>query len=65
MRYGVKGYVKNRFDGSVEIYAEGDEASLKACYEEIRIGPRHADISGVKVNWNEYKGEYNDFRIVP
>lgn len=65
MRYGAKGYVKNLFDGSVEIYAEGDEVSLKAFYEEVRIGPRHADIGGVKVNWSEYTGKYNDFRIVP
>jgi acylphosphatase len=64
-RYGVKGYVKNLFNGSVEIYAEGDEVSLKTFFEEVRVGPRHADISGVKVNWNEYTGKYNDFRIVP
>ena len=62
--YGIKGYVKNLFDGSVEVYGEGDEASLKAFFDEIRIGPGHADISGVKVNWSEYTGKYNDFRIL-
>lgn len=63
--YGIKGYVKNLFDGSVEAYGEGDEVSLKAFFDEIKIGPRHADISGVNVRWSEYTGKYNDFRIVP
>ena len=64
-RYGVKGYVKNLFDGSVEILAEGDETDLKAFYEEVRIGPRYAEITGVKVDWIDYRGKFNEFRIVP
>jgi acylphosphatase len=64
MRYGLKGYVKNLFDGSVETYVEGDETALKAFNDEIKIGPRNADITGVKVNWSEYTGKYDNFRIL-
>jgi acylphosphatase len=62
-RFGVKGYARNRYDGSVEIYAEGDEAALQAFLSEIRIGPQHAHVSGVKLDWVEYNGKYTEFRI--
>jgi acylphosphatase len=62
-RYGVKGYVKNLYDGSVETYAEGDYSLVKAFFDEVIIGPHNAHISGVKVDWMEAKGKYKDFRI--
>jgi acylphosphatase len=62
-RYGVKGYVKNRFDGAVEAYAEGDESSLRAFFDEVRVGPSHAHVAAVNYNWVDYKGNYTEFRI--
>ncbi len=62
-RFGVKGYVKNRFDGGVETYAEGDEAAVREYLEEIRIGPRSAHVSKVDINWVEFNGRYTEFRI--
>ncbi len=58
------GYVRNNFDGSVETYVEGDVSMLNAFYDEIKIGPRHAHIASVQVEWNEYKGDYKVFRIM-
>lgn len=60
---GLKGYVKNLYDGSVEAYAEGEKGILNAFYEEVKIGPRSAHVSGVRVDWQEYTGEFKDFRI--
>ena len=60
---GVKGYVKNLYDGSVEAYAEGEEGVLNAFLEEVNIGPRAAHVSDVKVDWTEYTGKFKDFRI--
>jgi acylphosphatase len=62
--FAINGWVRNRYDGSVEIYAEGEESSLQGFLEEIRIGPRHAHVADIKINWQEYKGEYKDFRIM-
>ena len=64
-RFDLKGYVRNRFDGGVETYAEGDESALQEFLEEIRIGPRSAHISRVDINWVEYNGKYTEFRIEP
>ena len=62
-RYGVKGYVRNLPDGSVETYAEGDDNVLKMFMDEVRIGPSHAQVTAARVDWIEYKGQYKDFRI--
>ena len=61
--FGLKGWVKNLYDGTVETYAEGEEGALKGFLEEIKIGPRSGRVAGVKANWQEYSGRYDDFRI--
>ena len=63
-KYGLKGYVRNLYDGSVETVAEGDESALKFFSEEVCIGPHYAHITSAKVNWLDYTGEYKEFRIV-
>ncbi len=62
-RWGVKGYVKNLYDGSVEAYAEGDDFALKGFLDEVKLGPHHAHVSGVNFSWMEYQGNYKEFRI--
>ena len=48
-RYGVKGYVMNMPDGSVQIVAEcGDEAKLNEFLMETARGPSTAVVEGVE-----------------
>ncbi len=61
--FGLTGWVKNLYDGTVEMYAEGDEGALKGFLDEIKIGPGSGRITGVKASWTEYTGKYDDFRI--
>lgn len=44
---GVKGWVRNRADGSVEVEAEGDAASLQRLLEALSKGPRGAHVTSV------------------
>jgi acylphosphatase len=44
---GVRGWVRNRSDGSVEIEAEGDLASLEALRRSLESGPTGARVSSV------------------
>jgi acylphosphatase len=44
-RLGVAGYVKNLFDGRVEVYAIGSAAQLDALKDELRRGPRMATVT--------------------
>ena len=46
---GVKGWVRNAEDGTVEAHAEGDEAAVKALIDRLHNGPPSADVEDVEV----------------
>lgn len=62
-RYGVKGYVQNRPDGSVLIIAAGTQALLDLFTEEVRQGNRHAQVDDLTVTELAQYTEYEDFVI--
>ena len=44
---GVAGWVRNREDGSVETFAEGEEPAVRAYLERLRVGPRVSRVQAV------------------
>lgn len=46
---GVKGWVRNAGDGSVEAHVEGDEAAVKALIQRLWEGPPSAKVEQVEV----------------
>lgn len=60
---GVTGWVRNLYDGRVEVVAEGNREILDRFLEELKKGPRLARVEEVEVNWEDYKGEFADFSI--
>ena len=46
-RIGVAGYVKNLRDGRVEVYAIGTAEQLRGLRDELKRGPRAAEVSDV------------------
>jgi len=60
---GIRGWVRNRMDGRVEVLAEGDRDSLDALIESLGRGPRLARVDEVDVRWEEPTGDEPDFRI--
>lgn len=46
---GLRGWARNRPDGSVELLAEGNEDDLLALVEGLRQGPLIADVETVEV----------------
>ncbi len=48
---GLTGWVKNCYDGSVEIHAEGDKDKLEELNEWCRHGPALAKVSKIDLNW--------------
>jgi len=60
---GVKGWVRNLPDGSVEAVFEGEEGRVKELIERCRKGPPRAVVEDVQVRWEKYKGEFDDFEI--
>jgi acylphosphatase len=59
----VTGWVRNLRDGRVEIMAEGEKADLESFLGFLRQGPRMANVDDLDVLWEDYRGEYKDFRI--
>jgi len=62
-RLGVTGWVRNLPDGSVEAVVEGPEDKVRKIIEWAHRGPPLARVERVEVTWEEYKGEFKDFRI--
>ncbi|HEY4498986.1 MAG TPA: acylphosphatase [Candidatus Paceibacterota bacterium] len=60
---GLVGTVQNLDDGSVEIIAEGEEATLREFLESVRRGSYFSHIDSIKEVWGEPKGSYSGFRI--
>jgi acylphosphatase len=47
---GLRGWVRNRADGTVEMLATGSDAAVAALAEAARHGPRAARVSDVQVS---------------
>lgn len=62
---GLKGFVRNCEDGTVEIVAQGDEAILKALEEFCYQGPLLSKVKKVEVERRDQseEGDFKDFSI--
>jgi acylphosphatase len=60
----TKGWTRNLPDGSVEAFFEGQESSVKKLVEFCRKGPSGARVADLALEWEDYIGEFKDFRIV-
>jgi len=60
---GIKGWVQNRPDGAVEVYAEGDAASVERFEAKLRRGPPGARVAAVDVHEDTPTGWTREFTI--
>jgi acylphosphatase len=60
---GLRGYAKNLVSGEVDTYAEGGRTALEHYVSKLRVGPRSAMVSDVKVVWGEASGIGEGFHI--
>ncbi len=62
-KLGIKGWVRNVPDGSVEAVFEGDDEAVEEIIKWCHHGPPLARVDKVEVSYEEPKGE-KDFRII-
>ena len=62
-RLGLTGWVRNLPDGRVEAVVEGEEEKIKELIDWCHQGPPGAQVRGVEVRWEDYRGEFADFEI--
>ncbi len=60
---GVRGWVRNRSDGSVEVMAEGERRDLEALLDTVRTGPSAAVVESVDAQWSSPTGEFGRFEV--
>ncbi len=50
---GIRGWVRNRTDGTVEALIRGEESALHNLVQRCRVGPRAAQVERVDVSASE------------
>ena len=60
---GLVGYVRNRWDGTVEVVVEGERDALERLLAWLQVGPRSAIVKWVDAQWDEPKGEFTRFQV--
>lgn len=59
----LTGWVRNRYDGSVEVTAEGTRESLDALNNALQRGPNGARVSDVISERSPASGEFPNFTV--
>lgn len=62
-RLDVAGFVRNEFDGSVELVAEGEEPVLRTFLDAVRLSPLRRYIAGETASWSDATGEFRGFGV--
>ncbi len=60
---GVKGWVRNLYDGRVEAVFAGEKEKVQKLINYVNKGPSFARVENVEVIDREYKGEFNNFTV--
>ena len=63
LRLGVCGWVRNRPEATVEAVFEGGTQIVKKAIEWCHQGSEMARVTDVKVQWQDFNGEFDDFSI--
>jgi acylphosphatase len=63
IRLGLNGYVRNAYDGNVEIEVEGDRSLIEELIKDVKVGPRAAHVTGVSVEWKDPQNQFHYFDI--
>ena len=58
---GLKGYVSNLYNGNVEIEAVGERGMIEELIKQVKVGPRSAHVSDLKLEWLENENRFHQF----
>jgi acylphosphatase len=62
-RLGLRGWVRNQPDGSVQIACEGPRAAVTQFHRWLESGPPSARVDRVEAYESPYRGQFKSFSI--
>ncbi len=60
---GITGYVRNLWDGTVQVVAEGTRHRLGQLLNWLHTGPSMAFVEKVEAQWLPFGGEFQHFEV--
>lgn len=60
---GLQGWVRNLWDGRVELIAEGSREDLNRLMGILRRGPSSARVENINEEWGSASGEFRGFHV--
>lgn len=62
-KLGLCGFVQNLSDDRVEAVLEGEKEKIEKLIKWVKRGPFFAKVNDFQVDWQEHRGEFNNFEI--
>lgn len=62
-RLGLKGSIQNNRDGTVDAVVEGENSVIDEWLEQLREGPRYAEITKIDQETKDFTGRLGDFDV--
>ena len=62
-RLGLKGNIQNNRDGTVDAVVEGESEVIDDWIEELKEGPRYAEVTKIDQETKDYTGRLGDFDV--
>ncbi len=63
-RLGIRGFVRNLEDGTVEVIAEGEPEKINELGAIVKKGPEHSQIRNVVFEERKWAGDFKDFKVL-
>jgi acylphosphatase len=60
---GLRGFVRNRAEGTVELEAEGERGLIEELIAQVKVGPRSAQVRDLHIEWQQPQNETKSFEI--
>ena len=60
---GLKGYVRNMADGTVEVVAEGSKEKINELIKFCKKGTEGAEVSNVDIKFEKASNEFEGFEV--
>jgi len=60
---GLRGYAKNLYNGNVEIEVSGERSLVEELIKDVKVGPRSAQVTNLKIEWQRPTDQYTHFEI--